>query len=227
MTTANLYDHTGKKTKSITLPKEVFDVKVSPQLIAQAIYVYRANQAQKTSSTQSRGEVSLTKAKAYRQKGTGNARHGAKSAPIFVGGGVAHGPKTIRSARKRLNTKMRRHAIAAVLTGLAKAGSISIISNASKLPKKTQAIHKLFKKINEDESRTLLLLKQNYRELLQAAKNLNGLTLRQYNLTNVYQLLNTKHLIIDQDSLESIVSWLTGKASVAVKKGTKKSATKK
>ncbi len=61
--------------------------------MAQAVRVYLANQRLGTASTKSRGEINMTKAKVYRQKGTGRARHGAKSAPLFVHGGVAHGPK--------------------------------------------------------------------------------------------------------------------------------------
>jgi large subunit ribosomal protein L4 len=71
----------------------VFGAPVNKQLISQAVRVYLSNARQGTSKTKNRSEVNLTKKKVYKQKGTGGARHGAKSAPIFVGGGVTHGPR--------------------------------------------------------------------------------------------------------------------------------------
>ena len=79
--------------ESITLPKEIFDAKINNPLMAQAVRVYLANQRRGTLKTKSRGEVAISTRKIYRQKGTGRARHGAASAPIFVGGGIAFGPK--------------------------------------------------------------------------------------------------------------------------------------
>src|SRR3989344_8061779 len=90
---APMYDVKGAKNGVYVLPKEVFGAKINQPLMAQAVRVYLANQRQGNAHTKSRGEITLTTAKWYRQKGTGRARHGAKSAPIFVGGGVAHGPK--------------------------------------------------------------------------------------------------------------------------------------
>jgi large subunit ribosomal protein L4 len=86
----DLYDSTGKITSKVNVPK-AFNVNVDPELIALAIRVYLANQRQATSQVKTRGEVNKTTKKVWRQKGTGRARHGGKGAPIFVGGGVAHG----------------------------------------------------------------------------------------------------------------------------------------
>ena len=88
-----MYDNKGAKSGTFALPKEIFGAKVNDDLMAQAVRVYLANQRQGNAHTKSRGEINLTTGKWYRQKGTGRARHGAKSAPIFVGGGVAHGPR--------------------------------------------------------------------------------------------------------------------------------------
>lgn len=219
MATANIYDHTGKKTKSITLPAEVFEAKVSPKLITQALHVFRTNQSQGSALAQTRGDVSYTKAKVYRQKGTGNARHGAKSAPIFVGGGVAHGPKAEQPGRKKLNVKMRRLSLIAALSQHATNGTISIMTDLAKLSPKTSDLHKTLAKIGIDSAKTLILTKESYPKLKQAAKNVKTLTLRPHNLTNVYQLLNTKHLVIDENSLKPISTWLSVKKSApAVKK---------
>jgi large subunit ribosomal protein L4 len=82
----------GASMGNMTLPEAVFGAKPNKALIAQAVRVYLANQRQGNASTKTRGEVIGTTKKIYRQKGTGRARHGAAKAPIFVGGGIAHGP---------------------------------------------------------------------------------------------------------------------------------------
>jgi large subunit ribosomal protein L4 len=87
-----IVDVSGASKGNMTLPAEIFGVIPNKALLAQAVRVYLANQRQGNASTQTRGEVVGSTRKIYRQKGTGRARHGAIKAPIFVGGGVAHGP---------------------------------------------------------------------------------------------------------------------------------------
>ena len=91
----------GDQVGTVELPAEIFEVEVNTGLMHQAYVRQMANARLGTHKVKSRGEVDLTKAKWYRQKGTGRARHGARSAPIFVGGGVAHGPQP-RSYSKKL-----------------------------------------------------------------------------------------------------------------------------
>src|SRR3989344_5782006 len=89
----SIYDIDGKVQKTVELPKDVFAVKVNSSLLTQAVKVYLTNQRQGNVKVKTRSEVIGSTKKIYRQKGTGKARHGAIKAPIFVGGGVAHGPK--------------------------------------------------------------------------------------------------------------------------------------
>ncbi len=213
----NSYEITGKKIEGITLPKEVFSAKINQQLLTQALHIYRSNQTQGTKRAKTRGEVDLTKKKVYRQKGTGNARHGAKSAPIFVGGGVAHGPRGILAARKRLNVKMRRLSIISALSHLNQNNAVTILANLDKATDKTSDINKLLTKLDLNQKKTLLLTANSYPKLLQAAKNIPNLKLSRHTLTNVYQLLNTHHLLIDQNSINPISEWLIGEKTTAKK----------
>src|SRR3989339_216040 len=96
----------GKEKKTIELNKNIFDVKVSPSLLAQAVRVYLANQRAGTASSKTRSEVVGSTRKIYRQKGTGKARHGSLKAPIFVGGGVVGGPKP-RDFSLKINKKQK------------------------------------------------------------------------------------------------------------------------
>ena len=213
----NSYEITGKKIEGITLPKEVFSAKINQQLLTQALHIYRSNQTQGTKRAKTRGEVDLTKKKVYRQKGTGNARHGAKSAPIFVGGGVAHGPRGILAARKRLNVKMRRLSIISALSHLNQNNAVTILANLDKATDKTSDINKLLTKLDLNQKKTLLLTANSYPKLLQAANNIPNLKLSRHTLTNVYQLLNTHHLLIDQNSINPISEWLIGEKTTAKK----------
>ena len=89
----SVFNMAGKEVNSIDLPASIFEAKINRDLMHQALVRQLANARLGTHKAKGRSEVSRTGAKAYRQKGTGNARHGSKRAPIFVGGGVAHGPK--------------------------------------------------------------------------------------------------------------------------------------
>src|SRR5207248_616028 len=98
-----------KASGKVSLPKEIFAETVNKKLLAQAVRVYLANKRQGNASTKTRGEVEGSTRKIYRQKGTGNARHGSIRAPIFVKGGIVHGPRP-RDFSLGLSKKMRRKA---------------------------------------------------------------------------------------------------------------------
>lgn len=110
-----LYDAAGKAAGTTTLPKELFGAKVNKELLNQYVYVYRMNQRQGTVATKTRSEVRGTTKKIYRQKGTGGARHGARKAPIFVGGGVTFGPQP-RTIARNMSKKMKKQALASALS---------------------------------------------------------------------------------------------------------------
>src|SRR4030067_2701068 len=86
------YDYQGKPQGTVTVSATYFKAKANPALVTQALRIYQSNQRQVTRKVKTRGEIDRTTQKVWRQKGTGRARHGSRRAPIFVGGGVAHGP---------------------------------------------------------------------------------------------------------------------------------------
>lgn len=137
----DIFSSKGIKVATVKLP----DWKqASPSLLAQAIRVYASNSKAGLASVKTRGEVRISKRKIYRQKGTGGARHGAKSAPIFVGGGVAHGPrpgKRILSLPKRLKGL----ALSGALWAKAEGDEIAVIRGLSKVAKTADAKRLLLK----------------------------------------------------------------------------------
>src|SRR3989344_6587757 len=97
------------------LPKEIFEQPVTAQMLSQAVRVHLANQRQGTQNAKTRAEIARTRKKLYKQKGTGGARHGDRRAPIFVGGGIAHGPKGIKRILS-LPRQLKRNALKMTLS---------------------------------------------------------------------------------------------------------------
>src|SRR5260221_12210434 len=96
------------QTSTLTVSDAVFGAPVNNGVIAQAVRVYLSNQRQGTSKVKTRGEISRTKKKWFKQKGTGNARHGARTPSLFVGGGVAHGPSGIQNYTLKMPGTMKK-----------------------------------------------------------------------------------------------------------------------
>jgi large subunit ribosomal protein L4 len=206
---APMYDSKGAKDGSMTLPKEVFGTKINKALMSQAVRVYLANQRQGNAKTKTRGEIDLTKAKWFRQKGTGRARHGAQSAPIFVGGGVAHGPK-LRDYSLKMPQKMKKAALFSALSQRAKDGDIKVVSGLLKIEPKTKNMSVLLTKLTEDKKRktsNLLVTSARQAEIenvYRAGKNIKNLELININLINTYEILKYKNLFLMKEAVELI-----------------------
>lgn len=206
MNQVNVINHTGKIVGTLPLPQEVFGQVVNKKLIAQAIRVYQVNQSQQSKKVKTRGEVNRTTAKVWRQKGTGRARHGARSAPIFVGGGVAHGPTGAISQRLKLTRQMRRQALLGSLNLKATAGMITVIEDLEKLPPKTSAVATLMSKVFENKPKTkvLIIADKVYENWVRATSNLQRINLTQAKRMNTLEILSHTNLIFAKDSLDLI-----------------------
>lgn len=204
-TTINFKDNS---TSTVQLPASIFGVTVNPALIAQAIRIYGSNFHQATSKVQTRGEVSFTKAKMYKQKGTGRARHGAQSAPLFVGGGVAHGPKGLRPARLKLNQKMRHLSLLGVLSNLASEGRVLVATNLDAVTAKTSDLDKVLKSNSIDQN-TMIITSTNSANFVQAVKNLRYTSIVTPTNLNAYSVARHRHLLIDASSLPELAKTFT------------------
>lgn len=206
-----VFNISGKKTKDITLPKEVFEVKVNSDLIAQALRIYTSNSHQRSSLVKSRGQVKATKAKVWRQKGTGRARHGSRNAPIFVGGGVAHGPKADPKRKLKLSKKMRIIALTSALS--TKTKDILAIENLDSIKPKTKSAQILLSKLvdykHTIKDRILIILPQSQKNTLMSFRNLPGVEITQANRINIFEILKAKKIILDTNSLEVLKKNLT------------------
>jgi large subunit ribosomal protein L4 len=197
-----VHNMAGEKIKEIELPVEVFEAPVNTALMHQALVRQLANMRQGTHSTKSRGEVRRTKAKWYRQKGTGRARHGSRNAPIFVGGGVAHGPKP-RSYRKKMPRKMRRAALRSALSVKAAASQIVLLDDLTMEQPRTRDFVALLERLGVSES-TLVLLAQESDAVIKSVRNIPNVKTLWASYLNIRDLLGYDTLLIPLDSLDVI-----------------------
>ncbi len=205
---AQIYNIKAEKIGDLTLPKEVFSVSVPEVLIAQAIRVTLANRRSSYAKTKTRSEVAGTRKKVWAQKGTGNARHGNRTAPIFVGGGVALGPDGNQNYSLKMSKAMRRKAIKGLLTKFAEDKKILIIDNFSKLDPKTKSGIKLItglKTADEvlSKSRKIgVITTQTVTPVKRAFGNLKDINLLSLKSLDIYSLSKQNYLIISQKAVK-------------------------
>lgn len=168
----------------------VFNAEVSPALLAQAIYIYQENTHRGMSKVKTRGEVDLTHKKVYKQKGTGNARHGAQSAPIYVGGGIVFGPRGIKLSPKSLNKKMKLKALLGALSLYKKEDRLSLLD-----PEEIKASSKSAEKVLGSDNLGMVHFQEDPKTI-KAVGNLDNVVLLSANRLNVYKVVQSPKLVI-------------------------------
>ena len=199
-------DVTGGKSGKITLPQAIFGVTLKPELLAQAVRVYLANQRQGHASTKTRGEVEGSTRKIFRQKGTGRARHGGIRAPIFVGGGIAFGPKPI-DYRLEFPRKMRKSALRMALSSQYKDEHITVVDGLADLPPKTKKIAETLDAIGVSGS-TLLVVDNNATNVKLGARNLEDVEVMTVGNLHAYAFIMHTHIIFSKDTVVSLINML-------------------
>jgi large subunit ribosomal protein L4 len=203
-----IYNIKAEKIGEATLPKEIFDVKVSEKLISQAIRVYLANQRSSYAKAKTRSEVAGTRQKVWAQKGTGRARHGNRTAPIFVGGGSALGPDGMQNYKLKLSKKMKVVATNSILTKFAQDKKIIIIDSFKELTPKTKEGIKLITGLKADNevlsksSKVGIITTETLSNVKRALGNVPKINLLSLKSLNVYDLSNQNFLVISQKALD-------------------------
>lgn len=199
----SIYDIEGKETKTVELPKEVFAVTANPSLLAQAVRVYLVNQRQGNVKVKTRGEVIGSTRKIYRQKGTGKARHGAIKAPIFVGGGIAHGPKQ-KEYNLKFNKKERKIALFGALSEKLKENKIfGLEEKALTMKPKTKIVVDFLKELKLTGKNNLMIMKKMEKNnLVLSMRNISNITFVDVNSLNPYLILKSSSLIFVENALE-------------------------
>jgi len=196
------------KTGQVILPKYM-EEKENLSLVSQAVHIYQDRVHIGSSKTKTRAEINRTTKKVYKQKGTGGARHGSRRAPIYVGGGIAHGPK-LEQKVLTLSTKMKRKALNVALSMKAKMGEVIAIEGLSTV-KKTKDARKL-----TDFGRMIIALTEVNIKKTKTLKNLKDTKIISFKDLNAYDVVFGGKLVLDAAIFE-VVKEKTKKPEVKVK----------
>lgn len=194
MISAKTFDLKGTALKDTSLPEELFGVKVKPTILAQAVRVYLSNQRQSPAKTKTRGEVAKTTAKMFKQKGTGRARHGSYAAPIFVGGGISHGPSGEQNYHLDMPQKMKKLAFLGALSAKAAKGEVKVVTGAEAATGKTKEMAWL-------GGKTLVITSSKLTNFNKATRNLANVQVVYSNLINTYLVLKHRELVVTPEAL--------------------------
>ncbi len=190
----------GVKNGTVSLSSEIFGAKINPELMSQAVRVYLVNQRQGTQNTKSRGEVQGSTRKIYRQKGTGRARHGAITAPIFVGGGIAFGPKS-RDFELKLSKQMKKKSLFSALSSKLSQDQVMVV-DVSGATGKTKEIYKMFGALKLVAKKTpKILFISDEEKVMHATRNIKSLDLEPAHAINTYSVLNSNYVVITKEAL--------------------------
>ena len=197
-----VYEFNGERAGEMELSEEIFNTPVHMPAIHQVVVAHLANCRQGTASVKTRGDVSGGGKKPWRQKHTGRARQGSTRSPIWVHGGVAHGPHP-RDYHQKVNKKVMRLALRSVLSDKVREDLMAIVKGFDAIEKpSTKAIKNLFTALNF--GKTLVIYHNNGLNVVRSVRNLEGAKCINVASINVYDILNAKNLIITPEAVKKI-----------------------
>ena len=197
MKSVNVYKHDGSENGKVDLPDNIFGIEPSPVALYQVIKAQLANKRQGNAFAKVRGEVKVTKSKPYRQKGTGRARAGSANSPVWVGGGVAFGPRP-RTFNEKVNKKVRALGIKSAYSIKASEDNIFVVDDFALTEPKTKNVADVLKALGIAGKKIMFIVADRDEVLLKSARNIPKIQIKMadnadaYNLTNSDVLLFTK-----------------------------------
>jgi large subunit ribosomal protein L4 len=202
MPKVKVYNLSGKGVGEMDLSDAVFGATVNESLLYDVLKAQLASQRQGTSSSKTRAEVNATGRKMYKQKGTGNARHGSMKAPVFVGGGTVHGPKP-RDFSYRPPRKMRIGALRGALSLKLRDGQLRVVQDFELAEIKTKKLMEVLDKLDVGAGALIVDAKGNDKLRL-SARNLQNHSVLPPEGVNLYDLLRHEHLVITQTAVQAL-----------------------
>ena len=193
----------GKKDTIEVLDK-IFSAKINSKLVSSVLYKTNANYKGRHAKTKQQNEVSGPTSKIYAQKGTGGARHASRKAPIFVGGGIAHGPKGELAYKKRkLNKNEKKLSVASLITEKNNNKDLLIFSDFNNEIKKTKQMHSIIKKFEMTNS--LLVLDKNSKEKIEkSVRNIPNLKITDINHFSAFDIVKFKKVVFTESSIKEL-----------------------
>jgi large subunit ribosomal protein L4 len=206
MISVNVFDKQGQQLAPVEVDETVLGAKVRKSLLRQAVQMYENNQHVCTKGTLTRGMVSISTRKLYRQKHTGNARMGSDSTPQRRGGGVAFAPQT-RDISYHMPKQARREATRSALLSRLQGNEINLISDLTIDAPKTKIIVELLKTMGIS-GRCLFVIEETNENLWKSARNIPGVTVRRAADLNAYDLLQPDRLLFTQAAFNRVIEAL-------------------
>ena len=193
----------GKK-ESIEVMDKIFSAKINKKLISGVLYKINANYKGRKAKTKQKNEIMGSTSKIYAQKGTGNARHASRKAPIFVGGGIAHGPKGEKNYKiRKLNKNEKKMSVASLLSDKKKSSNLIVISDFKNEIKKTKEMNKILNKFEANNS--LIILDKNSKEkVFKSLRNLPNIKTTDINHFSAFDIIKFKKVIFTETSVKEL-----------------------
>ena len=193
----------GKKDTIEVLDK-IFSAKINKKLVDNVLYKTNANYKGRHGKTKQQNEVTGSTSKIYAQKGTGGARHASRKAPIFVGGGVAHGPKGELAYKKRkLNKSEKKLSIASLITEKNKLKNLLILNDFSTEIKKTKEMNKIFKRFEINHS-LIILDKSSKEKVEKSMRNIPNIKVTDINHFSAFDIIKFKKIVFTESSVKEL-----------------------
>jgi len=193
----------GKKN-SIEVLDKIFSAKINTKLVNNVLYKTNANYKGRHAKTKQQNEVSGPTSKIYAQKGTGNARHASRKAPIFVGGGVAHGPKGELAYKKRkLNKSEKKQSIISLISEKIKNNNLIVFSDFSNEIKKTKEMNIIIKKFEITNS-IIILDKKSKEKIEKSIRNIPNIKVTDINHFSTFDLVKFKKIVFTETSVKEL-----------------------
>ena len=193
----------GKEMGTVELPKELFEADINEHLIWEAVKSHLGNQRQGTAAAKNRAKVSGGGRKPWKQKGTGRARAGSNTSPLWPGGGVAFPPRP-RDYTTRLNAKAKLKALCGALSARARDGAVVILDAPSLDQPKTKTLAELIQKVGLDGRKVLWVFDKIDEKALKSARNLARVRTTESRMLNTYELMNCDSLALTEDGLKRL-----------------------
>ena len=196
-------DIIGNKPETVDISDKILKSKVNNKLIKQVVDWQLNHLKARTAKTKQRNEIKGSTIKIVPQKGSGGARHASRKAPIFVGGGVAHGPKGNNYKVKKINKKIRKLALAQMLSKKNDNKNFFVFGDVKKEIKKTKEFNKFLIEHNLENS-LIILDKNTFKNIFKSARNIKNIKLIEDEGANIYDLLKYKNVLFSLTSIKKI-----------------------
>jgi len=202
MAKVKVYNLEGKAVGDIELDAKLFEVEINPNLVHEAVVAQQANSRQAIAHAKDRSEVRGGGRKPWRQKGTGRARAGSNSSPIWRGGGVTFGPSKDRNFSKKMNRKAKQRALAMTLTDKLAHEKIVVVDTLEIVDGKTKNFVAAFAKLPVAGKKTLVVIDPKNETVKRSVKNLQKIETISAKSLNVVDVLSYDYLLMSKDAVE-------------------------